>query len=130
MTRQQRRSFAKYVAGIAKDMGLADWTLNFPPDPCDEPALAEVDTTYGRRIATIRVCADFAHQSPETQRNAVIHELIHVHFAHERQAVFDVLGLLGHEARDLATSSYRLGHEYGVDALADAIAPHYPLWMP
>lgn len=112
-------------------MGLRDWTLNFQVESCDDPnALASVETVYGRKIANVQVSVDFSHYPPETQRAAIVHELIHVHFAQERQTVSDTLDLLGVEAHAMAAAAYRQGHEYGVDGLADAIADHYPLWMP
>ena len=130
MTERQYRSLARYISTLAVELGLRDWTFNFHREPCEDTALAMVDTVYGRKIANVSVCADFLHQPPETQRNAIVHELIHVHFAQERQAADDGFGLLGHEARTLAADAFRLGHEYGVDGLAEAIAKNYPLWMP
>lgn len=128
MTPKQHRSLARYMAQIAVEMGLRDWTFNYHIEPCEDTALATVDTIYGRKIANVHVCADFAEQTPEAQRNAIVHELIHVHFAQERQAVEDGLKVLGGVLGGIAHDAYRLGHEYGVDGLAEAIAPHYPLW--
>lgn len=128
MTNRQRRSLAKYIAGVAVEIGLRDWTLRFEAAPCEDPALATVQTVYGRKIANVRVAADFSDYSPEEQRNAIVHELIHVHFAQQNQAVADALDVLGHEAQTVAAAAYRVGHEYGVDGLAYAIAPNYPLW--
>ena len=129
MTPKQYRSLARYIATLAAEMGLRDWTLNFhtePPD--DENAMAAVSTVYGRKLANVYVCEDFAKYDPEGQRVAIVHELIHVHFAQEWQAVEDGFRGLGIEARRLADAAYRNGHEYGVDGLAAAIAPHYALW--
>lgn len=128
MTHRQYRSLARYVSLIAAEMGLRDWTLSFPHEASEDGTLAEVDTTYGRKHATIRFCADWMTRPPEEQRHAVIHELLHVHFAQERQAVHDAFAVLTHDASSLAADAYRLGHEYGVDGVADAIAHFYPLW--
>lgn len=128
MTPKQLRSLAKYTSVIAAELGLRDWTLAFPDEPCEEGALAEVDCTYGRKRATVRFAPDFMHHPPEEQRIVVLHELIHIHFAQERQAVRDALDSLGRDAREVAHESYRMSHEYGVDGLASAIADRYPLW--
>lgn len=128
MTPKQLRSLAKYTSAIAAELGLRDWTLTFPPEPCEEKALASVDCTYGRKRAVVRFADDFLHHAPEEQRIVVLHELIHIHFAQERQAVTDALDLLGRDAHEIATESFRVAHEYGVDGLADAIADRYPLW--
>lgn len=129
MTPARRRSLARYIARTAADLGLRDWTLNFHDEPPSDPdAMASMDSVYGRKIANIYVCSDFDHQPPESQRAAVLHELIHVHFAHERQVVSDLIDGLGSEARTVASDAYRLGHEFGVDGLAEAIAHFFPLW--
>lgn len=128
MTTKQHRSLARYIARLAVEMGLRDWTFNYHTEPCEDHALASVDTVYGRKIANVAVCADFDEQTPETQRNAVVHELIHVHFAYERQVVHDLTEHLGNRRGSLAHDGYSLAHEYGVDGLADAIAQFYPLW--
>lgn len=129
MTPKQRRSLARYTTDIAKGFGLGGWTLIFPPEPpsIDETG-AMVDTTYGRRVAHIRFADEFPSFPPEEQRHMVIHELLHIHFAHELQTVQDLLGSMGREAQAVAGDAYRLGHEYGIDAIADAIADFYPLW--
>jgi hypothetical protein len=131
LNHRQRRSLAKYVCTIGAELGLRDWELSFPCDaPADTDALASVECIYGRRRAAIRFSEDWLAQTPEDQRNAVVHELIHIHFAQERQAVEDALNALGRDAQALATDAFRVGHEYGVDGLASAIADHFPLWVP
>lgn len=128
MTPKQLRSLARYTSVIAAELGLRDWTLTFPNEPCEDGALATVDCSYGRKRATVLFASDFTDHPPEEQRIVVLHELIHIHFAQERQAVRDALDSLGRDAREIAYESFRMSHEYGVDGLADAIADRYPLW--
>jgi hypothetical protein len=129
MTHRQRRSLAKYVSAIAVTLGLRDWTLSFPEDPPEnDDAIASVECIYGRRMASVRFDADFLSFSCEDQRVAVLHELIHVHFWHRRQATKDALEGIGREAREIAFDAITLGDEYGTDAVADAIAPFFPFW--
>lgn len=128
MNIRQRRSLAKYVASIAAEFGLRDWTFDFPNGPCSDHALAEVDCTYGRKRAAIRFSTDWMGLSPEEQRHVVVHELIHVHFAQANQAARDGFEALGRDAGKIANDAYSVGHEYGVDGLADAIDSHFPLW--
>lgn len=128
MTSEQRQSLATYTSEMAVELGLTDWTLDFPNDePSIEDAIASVDPVYGRKRATIRFRRDFMHCPPEEQRQTVIHELVHLHFAAQTQAVVDALKPLGMTA-ELAADYYQLTHEYAVDALAEAIARYFPLW--
>jgi hypothetical protein len=114
---------------LAVEMGLRDWLIEVHASPCEDDALAAVTPTYGRKIAQVEVCADFFHRPPEEQRHALIHELIHVHFANQNFAVNSAYERFGAEAKQVAHDAYRLAHESGVDGLTDAIAPHFPLWQ-
>lgn len=127
MNDRERRRLAKYVAARAVDLGLRDWEFLFEPTPSDDGTMAQVTPTYGRRLAVVAFCADFHHKTREEQRQTVVHELLHVHFAAEAQAVIDATKQLSPSAAAIALDAYRMGHEYGVDALADAIAPLFPL---
>ena len=129
MTHRQRRSLAKYVSSLAVTLALRDWTLEFPDEEPDSGnAIASVECVYGRRLAIVRFRSDFVTQPCEEQRQVVLHELIHVQFAHRRQATQDALEGIGREARQQAIDAITLGDEYGTDALAEAIAEFFPLW--
>jgi hypothetical protein len=130
VTPRLRRSLARYIFTIAKEFGLRDWDMYLLGDPPDtETAAASVECIYGRRKANIRVGVEFHHASPEEQREVVLHELIHVHFAQTRALIDEVLpDLLGKPAFVAFREAYRQADEHATDAIANAIADRYPLW--
>jgi hypothetical protein len=132
VTPRQYKSLARYIHAISKEFGLNDWDLRLHTDPPeDSNALAAVSTVYGRKIAHIYVCEDFDHFEPEQQRIAIIHELTHIHQAQ----VFDLIDntlpdALGKHAFAMFEAGWRQAMEHTTDAIATAIAPMFPLWMP
>jgi hypothetical protein len=128
------RSLAKYVGSIAKDLGLSHYDLQLHPE---EPggasdgniALASYEGTYGRYTGTLRVHANFDAIPPESQRNAIIHELLHAHTEATRELLRTTLApALGASAYEIFWAAYTQADERFTDALATAIADNYPLW--
>ncbi|MCC6311345.1 MAG: hypothetical protein IT345_10565 [Trueperaceae bacterium] len=130
MTPKQYRSLARYMASIAKDFGLRDWALTLHDEPPDDPnALASVECVFGRRNAHVRVAQDFDQYPPEDQRTAILHELIHVHTEGLRALLRNSLpDLIGHPTFNALWAGVTQADEHATDALADAIAPYYPVW--
>ena len=131
MSPKEYRSLARYIASIAKDFGLRDWDLSLDSDPCDDDAIASVNTAYGRKAAVINVAADFEHYTPEAQRMAVIHELIHIHQAQIIDLIERTLpNAIGAAAFLMFNAAWRQAMEHSTDGLATAIADRYPIWVP
>ncbi len=130
MTEDQWQSLERYVRQVADGLRLRDWTVNVERDAPENPdAGGSVRIIYGRKLAYIRVCSDFASYTPQEQRHTVIHELIHIHLEPACNIVLnDVREYLGRAADDLLWSGFKRSMEYGVDGLADAVAPLLPLW--
>lgn len=117
-----RDEFGAYLKSLANLMRLGHWTLDIsdkPPKNAD--AWASVTCWDGRFGATIYLSDGILTESPEDQRYVAIHELLHCHFAHPDKIAADDMSPVRREAWTLAM-------EYGVDAIAQAIAPFMPLF--
>lgn len=134
MTPKQYRSLARYMAVIANEFGLRDWDVTLhaeePGDGNDGgDALASVECVYGRRKAHIRVASAFDEVTPEEQRNAVLHELIHIHTEPMRALLRTTLPkIMGLPAFETFWPAFTQADEHATDAIAAAIGDKYPLW--
>lgn len=121
MLDERRRRFGPYLRDLADRMHLKDWAVvleDGPPD--DRSCMASVDCVDGRKLATVLVSDHFLSDTPEEQRHTLVHELIHAHFDMASTLAFRGLDKQGRQA-------FRSLMEYGVDGLADALAPLLPL---
>jgi hypothetical protein len=114
-----------YFRLVADSLDLRDWhiVLNRQP-PSDLELMAQSQIVYGRRSVVMWLSSHFLAQSPQDQRQAVIHELLHAHF-YPIQAVV-------HQAfdDDDERTFCRLHHLYfeqTVDSVATAVASLLPL---
>jgi hypothetical protein len=109
-----------YVRLLADLLHLKDWSFTVMTEgPEGESAIAAINCAEGRKYAHVRLSDNFLCSDPESQRQTLIHELLHCHLA----AADHVAGKMIKENFDL----FRLHCEYGVDGIADAIAPLLPL---
>ena len=111
---------ARYVRALADALALRDWTFELLPEPCDVGFNAQIEPLRGRKRAVLRLCANFFSLTPEQQRHALTHELLHAHLAPCGFVALDALP-------KRAFSMFTVSLEYGVDGLADALAPLLPL---
>jgi hypothetical protein len=119
---------ARYVSAIAYELGLRDWRFQVEVVSRPKGYHARVHPIEGRRFAVIRFPPDFTELTPQTQRNAVVHELIHCHLA----AATDIWRLdvgrhLGQSVYDAMWSGYKREVELATDTLATAIDHLFPL---
>lgn len=129
MTDGQRDSLGEYIRRIADEMALRDWTFSVLSEPAEADESAHIDITYGRKHALIRVAHDFVEFRPAAQRHSIVHELVHCHLE-PACSIFqnEVQDALGFASGSLLWAGFKRNVEYGVDGLADAIAPLLPLW--
>jgi hypothetical protein len=128
-TPEQRRAIGAYVRAIADALLLRDWRFELPFDPPPSPnAFAQVRPVYGRRIAQLWFCRDFADLEPEKIRHVVTHELLHV-VTDQITSTLENAGerLVGAPAFAVLWEATRERSEQATDQLADALAPHLPL---
>lgn len=109
-----------YLRCLADRMGLRDWTVGHDEKDPGGDRHASARWVYGRKRLWVRFSPEFHADAAEARRQTAVHELIHAHFAPVDDFLREHLGAK-------AFSDYRMLSEYGVDALADVIAPHMPL---
>jgi hypothetical protein len=130
MTEKEWAVLEEYVRECADMMGLTDWDIQIPRDetPDDDPngiAVAQTHCVFGQRRATITFHPTFRDKEPDEQRNAVIHELLHIHW----WPGWDFVWYLTHHA-DLVTSAegnrlwavYKQHSEYSINGVSEAWA--------
>lgn len=129
LTAADRAALTTYVRTLADALGLKDWKITIEKEPSDDDCDASIQGVYGRRIGMLWIHRDFRTFSSDRQRQTLIHELLHLHFEPMRHHVENLLEAstaVSPEMFDLVESVLSTGAEYGIDTLAEAIAPKYP----
>lgn len=128
MNKKQRKRIEKYTRWMANELELRDWTICILDDPPEDPEHeASVKITYGRKYAAIRLCPDFFERSLESQRSTICHELIHCHLKGIEWQYNNLGGRIAPDLFGAVWAGITDQIEFGVDALADAIAKHLPV---
>ncbi len=135
MRKCDRKALGKYVRWIANEMELRDWTFNVvvgrpdsPLNPDGHEWGASCGPIPGRKAATLTFAPWLRDGSREDLRQCVVHELTHCHFfGLWDTARRDTLAQMGQGAYDVWIAGVERHMEYGVDAMADALAKHLPL---
>lgn len=138
MDKRDCRELKKYVRWVANEIGLRDWTFlvtvgevthatrNAPPD--DAVWCAKCGPVPGRKYAEITFDSGIRTWPLEDIRHTVTHELTHCHFYGLWDTVRrDTINMLKQKVYDVWISGIERHMEYGVDAMADVIAPQMPL---
>lgn len=109
-----------YLRVLADCLALRDWSFALLEEPAPDSFAAQIQPLRGRKHAEIRLSAYFSAFPPETQRHCLVHELLHCHLA--------PCGFVAQDSLEPSiASAFVVSLEYGVDGLADAIAPLMPL---
>lgn len=128
MTKAKRNAVTKYLNVLQAHMELRDWDVAVSEEECENDYDARIYLTYGRKLARIVLSPDFLSGTPEEQRHTLVHELVHCHLEPACNMVQnDLQTPLNKSADMLFWAGFRRQMEYGVDALACALAPHMPL---
>jgi hypothetical protein len=114
----ERQRWLPYIRRIADLMMLKDWRIEISEEHPADGAHASCEPVQGRKFATLRLSSGFVEGTQHEQRQTVVHELIHCHFGHAWRLL---------EVNDHMTTGAKMALEYGIDGLADAIAPLLPL---
>ena len=130
MDNAQLTALQSYIRQCADLLGLTDWEVELRPEPPDDPiAGACVEWTDAKRYAHIKLPTDFLSFTQDKQREYIVHELIHLHFANAE----DVIRLDLFECRELSRNlytmlwlSFKRQMEYGVDQMARVVALSLP----
>ena len=129
LSKAEKRAIGRYVREIADLYGLRDWTVEVSDhEPKESDTLAEVTVTPGRHFASIGFAKRYLDESPENQREIVVHELSHIHFEGGWAVLrHDLADYLGQMAYDHSMASFGRQMEMGIDGVAHSIAAHFPL---
>lgn len=127
MKKRDRKALAAYVRTCADTIELRDWTITVGAEPAPSDADGYVVITYGRKLAYITFAEDFRSFDPDRQRHTVAHELIHCHLEPACNMVQnDLEPHLAAQGDQVFFAGFKRQIEYGVDALAAAMAKHLP----
>jgi len=130
MTDNQWVILRKYIRDMADELGLKDWKITLMDEPCGEGLSADITSVVGRKVAKMRICPDFLQATAESQRNTIIHELLHLHTDGMRQTICGDLnnsGALSKPQCDIFWYTFDRMDEYCVDGIANAIDCKYPV---
>ena len=124
-----------YVLDLAWRLRLRDWTIKLQHTPTDESdpendtaVSAKIRCVYGRKLATLVLCIDFAELPLEDQRHTLVHELLHCHLDWLDSVVKNgIPEIFGKLTEGLLTANLHERIEFTVDALADGFAPLLPM---
>lgn len=134
LTRADKDVLLAYTRDIQIEMGLADWQVRlvFDDHPVNESALAEVRMNVQRKSAWIRFSESFRDQSPEEIRQAVVHELSHLHLEQPwRLLAGAARRFMSADAWGVLETESDIQMEQAVDMFARVIAPRFmPLIWP
>ena len=128
MKKRDRKALIAYVRETADNIGLRDWEIRLSGEPATEGKAASVQAAFGRKFARILVGKNFRNESPEDQRDTIVHELIHLHLEPAADMVYrDLEKILGRPADAVFTNGFDRQLEYAIDGLAGAISPSLPV---
>ena len=127
---KQYRYWQKYIDICRGMLLLGQWKTILAKDASDNTALAEVSVTEKRRVAHIYLCNHWEHQDPKEQREAICHELVHLHLHdlsdYATKVAKDSPGPVADERSDILLKF----EEIAVDQISRVLAPTLPLPKP
>lgn len=126
---RNNRVVREYAEDLASYMGLADWNIEITYLSCDEDTLAEIECVYGQRLARITLAKNWLSLGRDTQRDTLVHELVHALIAPLSQMAYDMVDALTENegAQAAAKAALAGSEEWVVDPISIAWAPHLPL---
>lgn len=123
----ERKVIGDWLREAADKLELRDWTFEFKHQPASDHLAGTIESTYGQRVAELKLAASFRDLSADEQRDTLVHELLHVHRDGIRLYFDEVLpDLIGRPAFIAVTQTYRLLDELATDAISKAIAGYFP----
>jgi hypothetical protein len=121
MIDERRQKFRPYIQKLMDLFHLKDWEFKISDDgPSDIEALASICCVHGRRFCTFFLSNDFLDETKEKRRWIILHEITHCHFSIAQHHI-------NANADHNISRIYDQLHEYGIDAVAIAIASFFPL---
>lgn len=119
-----------YVHSLARQLLLADWRIRIAKGTKEEEdEQNELACVEFRELgeANITLYPSFFLEPKESQREIVVHELLHIHQRKQFEVVESTKTALGKKAFELLDTFYLATEEATVQTLARIIAPSLPL---
>lgn len=117
-----------YIATLQPLVGLAHWRIEVADEPPEEEGAVAFFHRWPRAWgATLYFSAEHFCQSPEEQRDTVVHELVHASLENLCVAAREGFDGLDQTSRSWAWTRVVHEVELCVDAWAKVIGPHLPL---
>lgn len=127
-TEEECNILQRYIWEIRDILGLSHWDVYLSRDYAEDTAQASVHPLFGRHIAAIYINRLWFTYSPEDQRNAMVHEMLHI--VHNSQTDIVRVGysqvIKNKLIRNAMWSMFENQTELMVDHLANHLAPLMP----
>ena len=116
-----------YVAELQAALNVSYWKITVARDASDVEAWADINPHAQAETAELRVSHDFWKQTPELQREVLVHEMMHVVNARLDQTIEALEEAFGKIAWAIFEPQYVNATERVVDHIAKLLAPNLPL---
>ena len=116
-----------YVAELQVALNVTYWKITVVRDAADVEAWADINPHSQAETADLRVSHDFWKQTPDHQREVLIHEMLHIVTARLDQTVESIEEAFGKVIWAIYEPLFEDATERVVDHLAKVIAPWVPL---
>lgn len=127
MTDEQHAYWLAYFRHLADNLGLRDWRILLWRDPVPD-VVACVGVTDGAKECVVNFGHSWWNTTPDRQRQTAIHELLHAHHQEISERVSEASEKFGDNSlMQYLPSLVRHEIEHVVDAIAEVIAPFFPL---
>lgn len=117
-----REVLGRYMAYLANEVGLKDWSILLSDEPCSEEMSGTCQPIRGRRVASIALNSAWMEASPYDLRETVVHELLHCHTEPITHPLASLRDLVGSVLHDHLTTTQDMALEFAVDAIASSFA--------
>lgn len=112
----------KYMAYLAEEVGLRDWSISLSDDPCDDVLAGTCQPIRGRRVACIALNSAWMDADPCDLRETIVHELLHCHTEPITYPLASLRDLVGSVIHDHLETTQSMALEFAVDAIASSFA--------
>lgn len=116
-----------YVLDLQTALNVVNWKVTIARDASDVEAWADINPHEQHATAELRISHDFWRQTPEMQRDVLVHEVLHLVTARLDQTVEALEDAMGKILWAVFDPQYENATERVVDHLAKVIAPSIPL---
>jgi hypothetical protein len=129
LTDAQHAAFQEYLHALAQRLILADWVVELKREPAEDGAIASVCVWDVENYASVYLrWPDFFHKSRDSQRETLVHELLHLVTDRPKRVMEQLAEQLSdNSACQFAREAHRKELEIVVQRLARILAPGLPL---